>query len=80
MNKELLRSIMVLSGDTNESLAKYLGISTTSLSNKINEKGTEFRQGEIARIKRRYGLTSEMVDRIFFAETSSKIDISHAAS
>ena len=80
MNKELLRSIMVLSGDTNESLAKYLGISTTSLSNKINEKGTEFRQGEIARIKSRYGLTSEMVDRIFFKEIPPKIDISHAAS
>ena len=80
MNKELLRSIMVLSGDTNESLAKYLGISTTSLSNKINEKGTEFRQGEIAGIKSRYGLTSEMVDRILFKEIPPKIDISHAAS
>lgn len=68
MKKELLRSIMVLHGDTNKDLADYLGISEQSVSNKINENGTEFKQGEIARIKSRYNLTSEQVDRIFFAE------------
>lgn len=67
MNKELLRSVMVLHGDTNKSLAAYLGISEQSLSNKINENGTEFRQGEIGQIKTRYDLTSEQVDLIFFA-------------
>jgi hypothetical protein len=67
MNKELLRSVMVLHGDTNKSLAAYLGITEQSLSNKINENGTEFRQGEIAQIKTRYNLTSEQVDLIFFA-------------
>lgn len=66
MNKDLLRSVMVLHGDTNRSLAAFLGISEQSLSNKINENGTEFRQGEIARIKERYNLTSEQVDLIFF--------------
>lgn len=66
MNKELLRSVMVLHGDTNRSLAAFLGISEQSLSNKINENGTEFRQGEIAQIKARYNLTSEQVDLIFF--------------
>lgn len=68
MKKELLRSIMVLHGDTNKDLADYLGITEQSVSNKINENGTEFKQGEIGRIKVRYNLTSDQVDRIFFAE------------
>lgn len=58
---------MVLNGDTNATLAEYLGITEQSVSNKINENGTEFKQGEIAKIKARYNLESEMVDRIFFA-------------
>lgn len=68
MNGKLLRSIMVLHGDTNASLAEFLGITEQSVSNKINENGTEFRQGEITKIKARYSLDSDMVDRIFFAE------------
>lgn len=68
MNGKLLRSIMVLHGDTNASLAEFLGITEQSVSNKINENGTEFRQREITKIKARYGLDSDMVDRIFFAD------------
>ena len=68
MNKELLRSIMVLNGDTNKTLAAFLGISEQSVSNKINETGTEFRKSEIAKIKERYNLTRDQVDLIFFAE------------
>lgn len=67
MNAQLLRSLMVLHGDTNATLANFLCITEQSLSNKINAKGTEFKQGEISRIKARYGLDSDMVDRIFFA-------------
>lgn len=67
MKKEQLRSIMVLHGDTNKDLADYLGISEQSVSNKINENGTEFKQGEIARIKAKYNLSSEQIDSIFFA-------------
>lgn len=67
MNGKLLRSIMVLHGDTNATLAEFLGISEQSVSNKINENGTEFRQGEITKIKARYNLDCDMVDRIFFA-------------
>lgn len=66
MKKELLRSIMVLHGDTNKSLADYLGITEQSLSNKINENDTEFKQGEIKLIKNRYNLTADQVDLIFF--------------
>ena len=68
MKKELLRSIMVLHGDTNKSLADYLGITEQSLSNKINENDTEFKQGEIKLIKNRYNLTADQIDLIFFAE------------
>ena len=67
MNSNLLRSVMTLHGDTNASLANYLGITEQSVCNKINEKGTEFKQGEIYMIKARYNLDGDMVDRIFFA-------------
>ena len=36
MNKNLLRSIMVLNNDTNKTLADYLGISEKSVNDKIN--------------------------------------------
>lgn len=67
MNKELLRSIMVLYGDTNKDLADYLGITEQSVCNKINENGTEFKLREIRLMKIRYNLTSDQVDLIFFA-------------
>ena len=66
MNGALLKSIMVLNGDTNRDLAEFLGITPGSVCNKINEKDTEFKQGEIAMIKERYHLTPEQVDAIFF--------------
>ena len=74
MNKKLFRSVMVLHDDTNASLAKFLGITEQSLSNKINENGTEFKQGEIAKIKIRYDLDADMIDRIFFAGEVSDLD------
>ena len=74
MNKELLRSIMVLYGDTNKDLADYLGISEQSVSNKINENETEFKLSEIRKIKKRYNLTKDQVDLIFFAALVSNID------
>jgi hypothetical protein len=66
MNSKLLRSVMVLNNDTNKTLADFLGISETSVSNKINEVGTEFKQGEIALIKNRYNLSPEQIEDIFF--------------
>lgn len=67
MNKTELRVIMLRNGDTNKELAECLGISEQSVSAKINENGTEFKQGEIAKIKDRYNLTAEQVETIFFA-------------
>lgn len=68
MDKLLFRSVMVLYGDNNASLAAFLGITEQTCCNKINENGTEFKQGEIKKIKVRYNLDADMVDRIFFAE------------
>lgn len=67
MNKELLRSIMVLHGDTNRDLAEALKITEQSVSSKMNENGTEFKQGEIRKIIKRYDLTPEQTDQIFFS-------------
>ena len=66
MNKALLRSVMVLHGDTNKSLAEYLGISEKSVNDKINENNTEFKQSEIAAIKKRYSLDDTQTNQIFF--------------
>ena len=74
MNAKLFKSVMVLHDDTNASLAKFLGITEQSVCNKINENGTEFKQGEIAKIKARYGLDADMIDRIFFANDVSDLD------
>lgn len=71
MNSKLLKSIMLLNGDTNKTLAEYLGISEQSVSKKINETGTEFKQGEISMIKKRYSLTGDQIDSIFFTEKVS---------
>lgn len=67
MNKALFRSIMVLHGDTDQTLADYLGISKKSVNDKINENKTEFRKREIDAIKLRYALTPEQVIAIFFS-------------
>ena len=67
MNKELLRSVMALYNETNGDLAKLLNISEASVSAKINENGTEFKQGEIAKIRNHYKLTDNQVTAIFFA-------------
>ena len=71
MNSKLLLSVMTLHGDTIKDLAKYLGKTEQIVSKKINEKGTEFKQGEIFKIKERYNLSAEQVESIFFASEVS---------
>ena len=66
MNGALLKSVMVLNGDTIRDLAEYLRITPQSVSDKINERRTEFKQGEIAMIKERYNLSADQIDAIFF--------------
>lgn len=67
MNSDLLRSILVKNGDTQAKLAKELGISLATLNAKIHGNKTSFRQNEIMAIKKRYGLSPDEVDAIFFA-------------
>ena len=67
MNKQLLRSIIVLNQDTYATLAEYLQISERSFTSKINEDGTEFKQSEISKIKEKYSLSDEEVVKIFFS-------------
>ena len=66
MNKELLRSIMALHGDTNKDLAAVIGRTEQSVSAKINENGAQFTQGEIARIQKHYHLSPNQIVDIFF--------------
>ena len=70
MNTNKLRSVMVLHGDNGVKLARALGISQNSLSKKMTGK-SQFTQDEIWRIKKRYGLTPEEVDEIFFTQRVS---------
>ena len=67
MNTVLLKSKMVLYGDTNMTLGKALNIAYQTVSAKINNtNGAEFTQGEIKTIKQRYNLTATEIDEIFF--------------
>lgn len=66
MNIDLLKSVIVKNGDTQEKLAKFLGISLSSLNAKIHSRRSSFRQNEIMAIKGRYGLNADEIDEIFF--------------
>lgn len=73
MNKNLLESEMKKHGDTGTTLALFLGIARSTFSAKINEtNGAEFTQGEISKIKARYSLDAEKIDKIFFTLNVSK--------
>ncbi len=75
MNKLKLESVMRLHGDTGMSLAKYIGMSRTTFSAKINEtNGGEFTQGEISAIIEKYSLNPDDVMAIFFESKLSKLD------
>lgn len=70
MNSNLLKAKMAENGDTQAKLAAYIGISASNLNDKINGK-VSFRQSDIAAIRKRYNLSAEDVDRIFFGNELS---------
>lgn len=70
MNKEMLMSVMCLNGDTQYKLAEALGISRTTLSAKINGRAS-FTQPEMSAMKRRYHLTADEIEHIFFEDNVS---------
>ena len=70
MNSNLLKATIIKNGDTQEKLADAMGLPMSALNMRINGK-IEFRSNEIIFIKRRYSLSSDEVDSIFFTEIVS---------
>ena len=70
MNTKMLKAKLVEHGDTQAMLAEAIGISASSLNDKITGK-VSFRQSDIAAIKARYHLSAEDVDLIFFGNELS---------
>lgn len=66
MNGNELRAHMARHGDNSQTLAKALNLSLSAFSMKINGK-RNFTQREIAFIKKRYDLTPDEIDLIFFS-------------
>lgn len=69
MNKNKLISVIAEHGENQGILAAALGMSRVTFSRKISENGeAAFTQPEISAIKKRYNLTCEQIDEIFFAD------------
>ena len=65
VNKNLLKSKMVLNNDSNKTLASKLNITEGSMSNKINSKN-KFTPEEMNFIREDYNLTDvEFIDMFF---------------
>ena len=72
MNIPLLKSEMVAAQDTQAKLAEAMGLSLSRLNAKINGyQGAEFNQAEIAFLIKRYHLSADKAQAIFFAECVS---------
>lgn len=70
VNKRKLKAAILIHDGTQKNLAEALGISLSNLSLRINGH-MEFKAGEIAFIRDRYGLSEKDVCEIFFAENVS---------
>jgi len=66
MDMHKLRYFMGVNGDNQAGLAKALGLPQSALSARMNGH-TEFRQREIDEIRKRYDLTADDLQEIFFA-------------
>lgn len=66
MDAIALKKKMLEHGDTGRKLAKSLGITESTLSCKLHERNAAFRKCEISKIIRRYNLTCEEIQEIFF--------------
>ena len=70
MNSNLLKATIVKNGDTISRLAEAMGLPVSALSQRISGR-IEFRRNEIKFIKKRYSLSCEEIDSIFFPELVS---------
>ena len=73
MNKKMFKVNMLKNDDTQQSIAKFLGISQAAISARINGI-TEFRRDEINAIRNRWNLSDHDTVDIFFNETVSQKD------
>lgn len=64
VNTHLFKFYVAKNNDTVEQLAKYLSISRTTLSSKINNKG-EFKHSEILKIIKKYKLNTKDIALLF---------------
>ncbi len=72
VDKILLRNIMAKYNDSRKTLAHYLGISESTLSNKMNERKTyTFNLHEVRRIIDRYEIPAEQIPDVFFSQSYS---------
>lgn len=69
MNKAMLRSKMILNGDTYQTLSDEMGMDKATFSNKINNKAN-FSKAEMQFIKDKYNLNAKEFVEMFF--TSGK--------
>lgn len=70
MNSNLLKSVIVRNGDTQENLAEVLNLQTSGVNARINGK-IDFRASEIVKIMKRYHLTNDEAAEIFFDAVAS---------
>lgn len=76
MNQKLLKSKIVLHGDSQNELANYLGLSKTAMSHKMTGK-VQFKAEEIAKIIWKYDLTAQETHDIFFGSGVTVIEESN---
>ena len=69
LNKKAFRAKMEYHGDNYDSIAAFLGITTQTVSNKVNGLYS-FTQQEITKLKERWNLTNDEVNEIFFYPVS----------
>lgn len=72
MNKNHFKSIMVLHGDTQKTVADALGVSEQTVGDKVNGL-SDFKQSEIKVLIDRWELTPAQVDEIFFSGENEKV-------
>lgn len=65
MNKNLLKAKMVANNDSVEELAETLGVTKITLYSRLNGN-SQFSCKDVGIMKRRYNLTAEELDHIFF--------------
>lgn len=70
MNTCEMKAIMKRNDDTQEKLAEFMNMEVSSINSRINGK-IEFRASEIVKIKKRYNMSLEEIDKIFFNDKAS---------